>query len=467
MKTNLNPFSWLTTWCSLFFVLLVILQWFTPIGLLFIMLGAPIWVGFLPHIIASAVVIDVFAKKLPRWLVILPAAPYVIYYVFFILEFGDIKKIENDLKAQNSTEILRYDATIHSLVLSSRISRFYNAPVSYSLNSNYPEGYIARRLVTRDLAHKVKESRESIQVHNVTWYSFGSKRLLSKKMPNVAWINIPEEPTKEILAVTSQEIDSQNEKLKRVEYSFVLNGNNIGTAYSATYAKLPVFPRLTIGCVLNNSGKFAWKCLIDFVYQKRKLRVLPNESDSEKYGTWIVSHMLQIEKFTDDDLMSFENDPESVIILTALHEKKKKETSEDFDEWGIRKDSLYQPTISTRDGYPSLEGTIYAKNKGGSFYSFIRKNTGQIVYLNIQAGNNINGGRYDISNYGVCKNRKNCTTKTDDSYHFRYENGDRFGADESGRFIGFFRVGEETKFENKYNKGDNDTGIILTVKDSI
>ncbi len=461
MKIISNPFNWLTTWCCVAFALMVLLQWLPITGVILMMFAAPYWVGFMPHIIAGAFLIDILTKKTSKVFLIIPFIPYAIYYVCFFLELNHIQKIESDLKAQNAIEILKYNPEIHSLIMSGNMTDHYKIPVSYSPNPNFPEAHFSHRLATQDLAQRARNTRDWIQIHSVRWYGFSANRFSSKKFNHISRLSMPEKPTKKILEIKKQEVDGKNKKLKNIKYSFILEDKVIGTAYSATYSALPIFPKFIIGCALISSAP-EWKCLTDIRYQKKELDVFPNENNTKKYGNSIVAHMLKIEKYTEDELSNFKDDPDTIEIVNKLNKNKKNEKPEDFDEWGIRKDSLYQPNIGRNKGYPSLKGTIYTNDKGGAFYSFMKENTGKIVYLDIKGSNNTNGGKYSIGNYGVCKNRKNCSLRTDDYYIFKYENGKNFHSNNDGRFIGFFKVGEEIISENNYNKNDNDTRRVLT-----
>ena len=174
-----------------------------------------------------------------------------------------------------------------------------------------------------------------------------------------------------------------------------------------------------------------------------------------------MARLLGIEKYTEEELRNFTDYPETKEILSAIVEKKANETPADFDEWGLRKDGLYQPVISEKDGYPSFSGVVFHGKKGGPFKKFIKQHEGNIVYLDIEA--KPNAKKFGFTNYGVCETDEGCTGRTDNTYIFQDENNKKYIFEKEGQFAGFFKVGPETPVEHSGNIGDNDTRTVLTI----
>ncbi len=452
--------SSLTFWALLVFALLVGLQWFPITGVFMMMLAAPIWEGYMPHVVALALVFDLLIKKRPRSLLLIPLLPYLIYYAFLFWELNKIGSLEKELRQDNPSEIIAYDPKEHSLMADSNITQFYKVPVSYSSNSNFPEGFLSHRLVTQGLCRQAKNIKDFTHTFGVSWSRFG-ERLYYKNFPNVCYFRMPEKPDKAVLKIEEHEERNKEQLLQRTTHKFFLGQQMIGEYVSAYYSALPYFPKFVIGCALISSSP-EWKCIASLAREKRHLNTFPIDANEDEgpQNNWIASRLLKIEKYTEEDLKKFQDYPETKEVLGALIQQKKDETPEDFDEWGLRKDSLYQPKIGENGGYPSFEGDVYTGRKAGPFYGFIKKYEGRVVYLDVKP-NGANGGEAGFSVYSVCKATEHCYTRADKAYNFKKENGDRY-FNEDGRFRGFFFVGPETVFEHQYNKGDNDTITILT-----
>lgn len=445
----------LTFWALLVFGILVGLQWFPVTGVILMMFAAPIWVGYMPHVIVLALFCDLLAKKAPKIFLVVPILPYIIYYGYFFAEGVTIKNLEAGLKEQNPSEIIAYDPELHSLIADSPMVEYYEIPVSYSHNDNVPEGFLSHRLVTQSLCKKAKGIKEFTNAFGVSWISYG-KKFHYKSFPNVCLFQTPEKPGKALLKVGRFEDNDKRQKLQKTTYKFYLDNKFLGEYTVAYYVSLPIFPQFFIGCSLISSAP-EWKCFSQIMRKKRVLDTFPSDDGgNNRQDYWIVARLLGIRKYTEEDLKNFQDSSETKRVLGDLIKQKDNETSEDIDEWGLRKDSLYQPKITEKNGYPRFEGVVYYGNKGGPFRDFIEKNEGRIVYLDIEA--KPNARQHSFTNYGVCRAGEKCTNRTDSSYHFKNEDGSWHNFEEEGKFRGFFLVGSK----NQYNRGDNDTITILT-----
>ena len=460
----LAPFyspRWITSYFIWPFVILMALIWFPITGVfLMMMAGIPyIIAGLFPHLIAIAFVIDVIFKRLPIALLLIPIIPYVLYCVFFMIDQQNMAAAERDIRQSNSMERIVYDPSIHSLILPNSHITHYKIPVSYTINENHPAGYTSFRLLTQDLCRKIQDKNRSIHTVSVSWRSTES-RYKKTKFSNICSLNMPEVPPKQKLSVVVQETEDRHAPLQKKTYQFFIEDNKMGEYTEATYAALPKFPFLLFGCGLN-SGAPSWDCAHQVIRNKKKLDVTTHEVDEEKHGDWVIAALLKIEKYKEEDLRNFTNYPETTEFVTAMIQKKENETPADFDNWGLRKDSLYQPEIGLKNGYVSLKGKIYHREKGGPFYDFMKEHQNEIVYLDIKAYPNAR--KDSFTNYGVCNaQRVNCTGRTDDTYRFKSEDGKRYRAKKDGVFKGFFRVGVQELSQSERGKQDGDTITILT-----
>lgn len=447
--------SSLTFWVIVAFCLICALQIFPWTGIFLMFFGAPIWTGYILHLIAVAMVIDVVYKKLSKAVLFIPLVCYGAYYSMFLSETFFIKDIESNLQRENPSEIIAYNPEEHSLIANPHMIKEYKLPVVYSVNRNSPEGYLSNRLATKELCKAAKGVHDSAHTFGVSWYRFG-ENFYSKAFPNVCDFRMPDRPDKKLLRVSPKESDEDGGHLKKTTYSFFLEQEFLGEYVGASYEKMPLFPKFFIGCGLISSTP-AWKCYFQLIRKRIVLETFPALSVGAEAGDSHIARLLSIQKYTAKDLLSFTDYPETREKFFKLMRGK-----DELDEWGLRKDNPYRPKIAEKEGVPSFEGSIYSGNKGGYFYDFIRENEGKVVYLDIEA--QPNARRDSFTNYGVCKKVvSDCTSRTDTTYQIKNANGKPHYFEEEGKFKGFFKVGTAKLFENKYNKGDNDTITILTV----
>ncbi|MBL1147646.1 MAG: hypothetical protein HND56_12380 [Pseudomonadota bacterium] len=332
-----------TFWTTLIFLLFVGLQYFPLTGVFLMMVGAPIWTGFFPHLIALAIITDILIRqKFPRFLLVIPLFPYAVYYVFFAVDGLHIKEIERELQSQNPVKIITYNPDKYALIFPQYHARdfvqHYKVPVSYEANSNRPEGYTAYRIITGDLCVQSRGIKE--HSHVTSTVSWKEKALFAyKNFTNLCKLEIPESPTKQHLTIRiegiSKESNKSPQKLQKIEYSFYLDEKPIGIFTAAQYVARPRFPKFIIGCALISNPP-AWKCVYQLRYKRKVLNTFPKNTDLEKYGTNPIAQMLKIEKYTESDLESFKNYPETEKYLKELIAKKT--TPEPCDnpdnEWG-------------------------------------------------------------------------------------------------------------------------------------
>lgn len=453
----MNIFKSFTFWVLLLSGLFMFAQWIPYTGVILMMFQAHVFAGLIPHFVAIALLLDLLIKRVPKVLLVIPILPYCVYFYYYFAEQETIKNIEASIRDANPSHIIAYNPDTHAL-LPSGIGISYKIPVIFSVNNNFPEGYMSQRVATQELCQEARDNKEWRRAWPVNWYRYG-RGGVTKRFKNVCRFEMPETPTKHLLKVVTKEDKSKGEKLRKKVYSFFLDDKPLGEYTAATYAALPSFPNFVIGCFLNSAAP-SWDCFFNIVRKKHVLNVFPSDSGFDAQDNSVVAELLGIEKYTEQELRKFTDYPETKEILSAIIEKKENETPADFDVWGLRKDSLYQPTIGEKEGFPSIKWTVYSRNKAGPFYDFIKKHEGGIVYLDIEH-KDTRTRKKSIGVHAVCKLNEPCNSRTDKSFQFKNQDGSPHFA-EGNKFKGFFLVGPETLFETKYNKGDDDTITVLT-----
>lgn len=178
----------------------------------------------------------------------------------------------------------------------------------------------------------------------------------------------------------------------------------------------------------------------------------------EKYGTNPIANLLKLEKYKESDFSDFKDYPENAAFIDKWLSARRNETADDFNEWGVRKDSLYIPRISSSGEIESYRGVIYTRKEGGPFYDFIRRNEGKTVYIDATLGPNVNQSPNVFSIYAVCREERTCG-RIDHTYKLVNANTD---VRVSGRIIGYWKVSAaEVRPDAEDPRGD--TVNILTL----
>lgn len=337
----------LTFWITLFFLLCIGLQYFPVIPAIngfFLVTAGIIWVGYLPHLIALAFVIDILIrKKFPKFLLILPLLPYAAYYVFFALDTRYLKNIEQELQSQNPAAIIQYDPSLHDLIVPdglSALAQRYKIPVIYEGNINVSERYLSSRIITGDFCKNIRGLHPSINSFGVSWND--GKNLASFiRFHNICVLRMPDTPKKQRLIVQKKNLFDKFKKpepnLKKTEYGFYLEQEQIGTFTTARYETMPRFPKLVIGCVPLPKQQ----CIVQLRYENKNLNVFPSGCDIDKYGEAPITQMLKIEKYTEADLKNFQNDPAFEKLLKELITQKQ-EADTVLKEWQSKHGDPYE-----------------------------------------------------------------------------------------------------------------------------
>ncbi|MBL4803899.1 MAG: hypothetical protein JKY71_03455 [Alphaproteobacteria bacterium] len=442
---SLLSFKW-----AMAFVILMLLSWFPVTGIFLLIVAGPIWIGFMVHIIAVALVVDVLRGRLPRIFLLAAIGPYFLYYGSYVLEGMRIENLRVEYAADNPNMIAQYDPSAHALVTTIPFVSEYDVPVTFGSRPHEPEGYMSKRLATGEYCQTLKE----IKGRTIVASSYRNP------LPNACIFMSPEKPQKPMLQIQIEKEATDNRKLHVTAYSFILDGQPINEYRAMFYARLRILPLFVSGCWLN-SGRPSWECEFGFARKKIELDVYPGKNPMMDGEKGLVALLLGIRQRNTETLADFAGYPENNAVFDAILERKANEGPDDFDEWGLRKDGPYQPEIGLREGHPSFTGFVDRGPKGGPFKTFIKRHEGQVVYLDITAIPNAK--KRGFTNYGVCRVDEDCSTGDDNAYHFKTEDGSWYNFEERGKFKGFFKVGAEEQVNNKHRPQDSDTRTTLTV----
>jgi hypothetical protein len=185
----------------------------------------------------------------------------------------------------------------------------------------------------------------------------------------------------------------------------VAQNKEIAVIKDAVAMRLPDFPFFIVGC---GPSRSSWECWAGFYRSRYRLETIADDTANEKYGTNSIAKVLKLEKYKESDFSDFKDYPENVALVEGWLNAKKSETPEDFNEWGVRKDSLYIPKIEHLGDVESYRGVIYSRKQGGPFYNFIRRNDGKIVFIDATLDQGVNRSGNVFGIYGICKELRVC-----------------------------------------------------------
>ena len=420
--------------------------------------GPYVW-GFLPHLITIGLICDVSRKRFSRNVLIVPILAYSAYYAFFAHEFAVIHSVENRLTAENSAQVIDFDPSRHALVAKGGegLVIYNKIPVVYEENGNFPEGYFSHRLVSAQRCKEINGvKRETFDFDNFGVHWSRGKELFNSKFLEQCQLRTHERPAKDIVRISAQEnkISINGVELFETSHTVIAQNKTIAVVKDATAMRLPVFPFIIAMCGPVSSS---WKCEVGFYRSNYLLKTNPHDA-VEKYGANPIADLLKLEKYKESDFSDFRDYPENAAFIESWLSAKRNETADDFNEWGVRKDSLYIPRIDSSGEIPSYRGVIYTRKQGGPFYDFIRRNEGKTVYIDATLGPGVNRSQNLFGIYAVCKEERTCGRI---DHWYELVNGD-IPVPISGKITGHWKVSAaEVRPDAEDPRGD--TMNILTL----
>lgn len=471
-------FFWSLSGCLLF----LFLQMFpiTGIFLVFLMaiLGPSIFI-VIPQLPIFALLADVAAKRASKLLLIFPLIVYGSYYYSFIQNELTISDTERYLASQNPTQVLEFNSEETSLIIpyaESYVQR-YKIPVAYESNSNMTTNYTSYRIVPQKYCAELRDSKffeenpySSFSMCTPVRYKVGAERA-DLDIESLSIFRHTDKPEHKILKITDTGPEYSTNKTglsKRFAginfelsgflppppsigtYTFFLDGVEIAKYKYAIYSKLGPLPLFLFGCALSDSPS-AWVCLfqpVTYTYYINTVNPKNKALDS-------IGELLGLKPYTEGDLLNLQEYPENKAAMENLTQEWLTRTANDYNEYGLWKNSPYFPQIDEKDGIPRYIGKIGGTYEAAAFRSFISSHQGQKVYFDIYS-NNGNDRENSISIYGACKKGVDCG-RVDNTYIFVSSDGSKFIPTEQGHYKGFWLIGNETIWND-----DADTNVTLT-----
>jgi len=277
------------------------LQAFPYTGVFVMILGGLTLAGLLTQVFLISLLVEAFLGRVPRALAAIPIIAYGGYYALYAYQAIDIQLKTAQLQQRNPGKIFDFNPEVHSLVTpDARLVTQYAIPVAYQPDKNLkPEDHLAFRLVRNDQCNKLsKGGRHRVQQFGV---HFGD--VFQNK---VCELRFPESPPRKVVRAVKHgdTEETWNGKLEISEQvtEIIIDGAVVGSFRTASVWRLPIFPRLNIGCGLRNFSD--WKCGADFLRSHVRIDTIPHSVDHGKYGS-PESVMLGIPKYSAADLANF------------------------------------------------------------------------------------------------------------------------------------------------------------------
>lgn len=299
-------------WALVAFISLITLQWFPISGFFLLMVGGPTLCGLVAHSFLLGLFIEAALGRTSRFLIIVPLVAYGDYYIWYLKQHREIDTEARQLQIGNPSMVLRFDPTVHSLVVPRQqalnLASHYNIPVVYEISTNSKsEGYLSHRLLNREQCAQARLRVQGVQGAFVAPVPIGKGTLRGQLVTDLCALTFPEKPPLQQIVVTKRGDDEdlwpQHEIMKQ-SVDFSLNGNVFATYNTASVWRLPAFPMFYFGCGLRS---MSWNCEADFTRTYEVINGASKTLDRTLYDT-PESIVLGLRKYVGSDYTNFRGD---------------------------------------------------------------------------------------------------------------------------------------------------------------
>jgi hypothetical protein len=297
-------------------------------GIFLMLVAGGLIAGWLVHLLFAVVLVEAATGRLPRAFIVIPILAYGGYYAAYFWEGWQVAQTSKTLRTTNPGKVYDFDPTVSSLVMS-RTQEFvetHDIPVAYEPNSNYPEGYLSERLITRAQCNGIKRDTQ-----NRVWTM--GVHFNDVFQQNICLLRFPERPTKNTVKATligDPEIWAHHREIRQQTTEITVDNKILGSFTRAYIWRLPAFPLLVIGCGLISGPEPKWACIAGFMRNLMTIDGIPDTVDRAKFDV-PVSVMLGIRKYVAADLSNFPGFDSNLAALDRVHEEPEKVENNVFD----------------------------------------------------------------------------------------------------------------------------------------
>ncbi|WP_442188745.1 hypothetical protein [Rhizobium leguminosarum] len=244
---------------------------FTGIFLMFVFAMA--WSIVLVNGSMIGVAIEAIGGRVSRLWLLLPLVFYGGYWTFATLDHLALRDLASRTEAANAQVVTGFDPARQALVFAKGgawdgawLTQNFTLPVAYSVNPNFPEGYLSNRMIDSAVCAKVRETR-ALQSAFVNAFDFHDGEALGDRRTKNRFCNLsmPEKPELPIVTVSQEETKGFEKSLPVTWISMTItmpDGRRF-QLLGGMAAPLGWIPMPIIGCGLN-SGAPSWDCTAGF-----------------------------------------------------------------------------------------------------------------------------------------------------------------------------------------------------------
>jgi hypothetical protein len=306
----------------LLLIVLLALEYIPILGVYLMLMGGPLFAGFLVHLFLASLLVEALTGRVPRAFILVPIIAYGGYYVAYFREGLQVEHLSQKLRAANPGKIYAFDPTVNSLVMD-RAQEFvetHDVPVVYEPNRNYPEAYLSERLITGAQCRGIKRDTQN----RVLTLGVHFNGIFQK---SVCLLRFPERPTNKVVKVTllgDPQIWAHHEEIRQQTTEIAVDGKTVGSFTTAFIWRLPTFPYLAIGCAPS------WQCFAGFNRSLMTIDGTPGTVDRAKFDD-PISVMLGIRKYAAADLANFAGFDGNLQALDRVRKEPEKVENDVFE----------------------------------------------------------------------------------------------------------------------------------------
>ena len=255
----------------------MLLQLFPLAGIFLMMLAAPLWSVPLINLGMLGTAYEALLGRVSRFWLILPVAFYGGYYAFAAADHAVLKQLRAETAAINNKVHIPFDP--HRQVLAAEPGRNRTIPgdwvvenfalsVFYSGNSNYPEKYVAVRMVDAAICAAIRKKGiligTNIRVEPVM--DKGRDSFSSRVDERFCAVTLPEVPVAPVFTVTTIEHEGRYSTMpiRRTVMTVRAPDGRSFQVLGGMAAPLRWFPMPVMGCALNSAAP-SWDCDAGFL----------------------------------------------------------------------------------------------------------------------------------------------------------------------------------------------------------
>lgn len=253
----------------LFFVTgaIFVLQTIPLLGIFLMLLMAPFWSVLLVNLGFIGIAIEAATGRVSRLWLILPVVFYGGYWVIAVQDRLVLRELAASYDAANARIVIGFNPRREAIAFQGEdngawLTQNYALPVSYSMNANVPEGYLAHRMIASSVCAKVRENPASQAAFVHTFGFHDDAPIAAGKMETrFCLLSMPEKPDLPLVRISRQEAKETVSTLPvtLVKTTISMPAGPSFQILGGFAAPLSWIPRPVMGCGLN-SGAPSWNC---------------------------------------------------------------------------------------------------------------------------------------------------------------------------------------------------------------